>query len=230
MEQQSLLSHPANWLTLQRLNDTQYEARVPVSNSFAPNITFSVLYTRNGQYSFQNAGIKVAVPQLDIRVKTDKTHYQPGELVNVELTSSLKGKPVSAQLTVGVVDEMIYALQPEIAPNIGKFFYPLGRNNVRTSSSLSFISYDQALSSEPVAPGATNRSERRVKMLERPRREEVDTAAWMPSLTTDKQGKAYFTFLMPDSLTRWRITARGMNGDGLVGQGRAYLRSEKVST
>ncbi len=55
-------------------------------------------------------------------------------------------------------------------------------------------------------------------MLERPRREEVDTAAWMPSLTTDKQGKAYFTFLMPDSLTRWRITARGMNGDGLVGQ------------
>ncbi|EOX3204597.1 hypothetical protein ACPFRV_004195, partial [Shigella flexneri] len=81
VEQQSLLSHPANWLTLQRLNDTLYEARVPVSNSFAPNITFSVLYTRNGQYSFQNAGIKVAVPQLDIRVKTDKTHYQPGELV-----------------------------------------------------------------------------------------------------------------------------------------------------
>ncbi|HII2519493.1 TPA: MG2 domain-containing protein [Escherichia coli] len=108
-----------------------------------------------------------------------------------------------------------------------QLLYPLGRNNVRTSSSLSFISYDQALSSEPVAPGATNRSERRVKMLERPRREEVDTAAWMPSLTTDKQGKAYFTFLMPDSLTRWRITARGMNGDGLVGQGRAYLRSEK---
>ncbi|CDL49271.1 Putative membrane protein [Escherichia coli ISC41] len=126
VEQQSLLSHPANWLTLQRLNDTQYEARVPVSNSFAPNITFSVLYTRNGQYSFQNAGIKVAVPQLDIRVKTDKTHYQPGELVNVELTSSLKGKPVSAQLTVGVVDEMIYALQPEIAPNIGKFFLSAG--------------------------------------------------------------------------------------------------------
>ncbi|WP_305039808.1 alpha-2-macroglobulin family protein, partial [Escherichia albertii] len=227
VEQQSLLSRPSNWLTLQRVSDTQYEARIPVSNTFAPNITFSVLYTRNGQYSFQNAGIKVVVPQLDIRVKTDKAQYQPGELVNVELTSLLKGKPVSAQLTVGVVDEMIYALQPEIAPNIGKFFYPLGRNNVRTSSSLSFISYDQALSSEPVAPGATNRSERRVKMLERPRREEVDTAAWLPSLTTDKKGKAYFTFLMPDSLTRWRITARGMNGDGLVGQGRAYLRSEK---
>ncbi|WP_272725826.1 alpha-2-macroglobulin family protein, partial [Escherichia coli] len=69
--------------------------------------------------------------------------------------------------------------------------------------------------SEPVAPVATNRSERRVKMHERPRRGQEDNAAWMPSLPTDKQGKAYFTFLMPDSLTRWRITAREMNGDGL---------------
>ncbi|WES70681.1 alpha-2-macroglobulin [Superficieibacter sp. HKU1] len=227
VEKQSLLSRPARWLTIQRLNDTQYVAQVPVVDAFAPNTTFSVLYTRNGQYSFQNAGIKVVTPHLDIQVKTDKTHYQPGELVNVELTSLLEGKPAPATLTVGVVDEMIYALQPEIAPNIGTFFYPLGRNNVRTSASLSFISYDQALSSEPTMPGATNRSERRVKMLERPRREDVDTAAWQPSLKTDKQGKAYFTFLMPDSLTRWRITARGMNADGLVGQRRAFLRSEK---
>nr|WP_133159251.1 alpha-2-macroglobulin [Superficieibacter electus] len=227
VEKQSLLSRPASWLTLQRLNDTQYIALVPVAEAFAPNMTFSVLYTRHGQYSFQNAGIKVATPHLDLQVKTDKTHYQPGELVNVELTTLLKGKPVSAQLTVSVVDEMIYALQPEIAPDIGKFFYPLGRDNVRTSSSLSFITYDQALSSEPTTPGATNRSERRVKMLERPRREEVDTAAWLPSLTTDKQGKAHFTFLMPDSLTRWRITARGMNADGLVGQSQSFLRSEK---
>ncbi len=66
-------------------------------------------------------------------------------------------------------------------------------------------------------------------MLERPRREEVDTAAWMPSLTTDKQGKAYFTFLMPDSLTRWRITARGMSSDGLVGQGACFSAFGKKS-
>lgn len=86
-----------------------------------------------------------------------------------------------------------------------------------TNSSLSFISYDQAPPSEPAVPGATNRSERRVKMLERPRREEVDTVTRVPSLITDKQGKVYFTFPMLDSLTRWRIIARGVNGDGLVG-------------
>ncbi len=85
-----------------------------------------MLYTRNGQYSFQNAGLKVAVPQLDIRVKTDQNPLPAGELVNVELTSSLKGKPVSAQLTVGVVDEMIYALQPEIRAEYRQIFLSAG--------------------------------------------------------------------------------------------------------
>ncbi|WP_137462098.1 hypothetical protein, partial [Escherichia coli] len=68
-----------------------------------------------------------------------------GELVNVELTSSLKGKPVSGQLTVGVVDEMIYALQPEIAPNSGKFFHPLGLNNGRMSPSACVLESYSAL-------------------------------------------------------------------------------------
>ncbi len=227
VEHLALLSRAADWITLQKLNDTQYVAQLRIKETWAPNITFSVLYTRHGQYSFQNAGIRVAVPQLDVQVNTDKSHYQPGELVSVELTTLFGGKPVSAQLTASVVDEMVYALQPEIAPSISQFFYSPGRNNVRTSASLSFISYDQALSSVPTSPGVTNRSERRVKMLERPRREEVDTAAWLPSLTTDTRGKARFTFIMPDSLSRWRITARAINEQGIVGQTSAFLTSDK---
>jgi uncharacterized protein YfaS (alpha-2-macroglobulin family) len=89
---------------------------------------------------------------------------------------------------------------------------------VRTSASLSFISYDVALPGSPGAPGKANRSERGVKVLERPRREDVDTAAWQPELVTGADGKARFTFKMPDSLTRWRITARAIADDGQVGQ------------
>ncbi|CAH2933779.1 MAG: UPF0192 protein YfaS [uncultured Paraburkholderia sp.] len=55
---------------------------------------------------------------------------------------------------MSVVDEMVYVLQPEIAPNIVDFFYHPRRNNVRTSSSLSFISYDLARS--PRARTASN--------------------------------------------------------------------------
>ncbi|MCC6074733.1 alpha-2-macroglobulin family protein [Pseudomonas sp. MAHUQ-58] len=227
VEATALLSKGGAWLALEKLNDTQYRARIPVREDFSPNLTFSVLYTKGGDYSFQNAGVKVGMPQIDIDIVTDKEQYQPGELVSVELATRFAGQPAATRLTVSVVDEMIYALQPEIAPGIDQFFYHPRRNNVRTSASLAFISYDVALPGTPSAPLRANRSERAVKVLERPRREEVDTAAWQPDLVTDADGKARFTFRMPDSLTRWRITARAVAADGQVGQRKQFVRSEK---
>ncbi|WP_226504447.1 alpha-2-macroglobulin [Pseudomonas sp. MWU16-30317] len=227
VEATALLSKGADWLKLEKLSDTQYRARIPVKDNFAPNLTFSVLYTKGGQYSFQNAGIKVVTPQIDVAIATDKDTYLPGDTVSVDLTTQFAGKPIPAHLTVSVVDEMIYALQPEVAPSIDQFFYHPRRNNVRTSASLSFISYDVALPGSPGAPGKANRSERGVKVLERPRREDIDTAAWQPELVTDANGKTHFTFTMPDSLTRWRITARAIADDGQVGQKKQFVRSEK---
>lgn len=227
VEATALLSKGSDWLKMEKLSDTQYRARILVKDSFAPNLTFSVLYTKGGQYSFQNAGIKVIAPQIDVAIATDKEAYQPGDTVSVDLTTQFAGKPIPAHLTVSVVDEMVYALQPEVAPTIDQFFYHPRRNNVRTSASLSFISYDVALPGSPGAPGKANRSERGVKVLERPRREDVDTAAWQPELITDANGKTRFTFKMPDSLTRWRITARAIADDGQVGQKKQFVRSEK---
>ncbi|WP_123404469.1 alpha-2-macroglobulin family protein [Pseudomonas frederiksbergensis] len=227
VEATALLSKGSDWLKMEKLSDTQYRARIAVKDNFAPNLTFSVLYTKGGQYSFQNAGIKVITPQIDVAIATDKESYQPGDTVSVDLTTQFAGKPIPAHLTVSVVDEMIYALQPEVAPTIDQFFYHPRRNNVRTSASLSFISYDVALPGSPGAPGKANRSERGVKVLERPRREDVDTAAWQPELITDANGKTRFTFKMPDSLTRWRITARAIADDGQVGQKKQFVRSEK---
>ncbi|UVL83371.1 alpha-2-macroglobulin family protein [Pseudomonas sp. B21-028] len=227
VEATALLSKGGDWLKMESLSPTQYRARIPVKDSFAPNMTFSVLYTKGGQYSFQNAGIKVVTPQIDVAVVTDKTTYRPGDTVTVDLSTQFAGKPIPAHLTVSVVDEMIYALQPEVAPTIDQFFYHPRRNNVRTSASLSFISYDVALPGSPGAPGKANRSERGVKVLERPRREDVDTAAWQPELVTDANGKARFTFKMPDSLTRWRITAKAISDDGQVGQKKQFIASEK---
>jgi uncharacterized protein YfaS (alpha-2-macroglobulin family) len=63
-----------------------------VKDNFAPNLTFSVLYTKGGQYSFQNAGIKVVAPQIDVAISTDKALYQPGDTVTVDLTTQFAGK------------------------------------------------------------------------------------------------------------------------------------------
>ncbi len=82
-----------------RRGATQYRARIPVDDHFAPNLTFSVLYTKGGDYSFQNAGIKVAKAQIEIAVNTDKELYAPGETVTVDLATQFKGQPAARRLT-----------------------------------------------------------------------------------------------------------------------------------
>lgn len=232
VESAALLAKPTAAFTSERLNPTQWKVTLEVAEAMSPNITFSVAYVKNGDMVFQNQGLKVAQPRVALSFKPEREVYQPGETVNVELTTMVAGKPVAAEVAVGVVDEMIYVLQPEIAPTIDEFFYHPRRNNVRTAASLSFIGYDLATRKLGQLPTKRQVNERAVKVLERPRRDNVDTAAWLPNLRTDAQGKARFAFTMPDSLTRWRFTGRAIvaSGDaaGLVGQQTAWVRSDKA--
>ncbi|WP_229208190.1 alpha-2-macroglobulin [Duganella sp. Root198D2] len=227
VEQYGLMSGGADWYQAKRVAKNQWRVRIPVKEEHGPNMTFSVAYTRNGDFVFQNAGLQVIEPRIALSFKTDKEVYQPGEKVTLDVTAQLDGKPLSTLVALGVVDEMIYVLQPEIAPDISDFFYHPRRNNVRTTASLSFISYDMAQGRQQNVPGRHNYNERGVKVLERPRRDNVDTAFWAPSLKTDADGKARVTFTMPDALTRWRITGRAMDAQGRVGQRTGYLRSDK---
>ena len=227
VEQYGLMAGGAGWYKAQRVASNQWRVRIPVKEEHGPNMTFSVAYTRNGDFVFENAGLQVIEPRIALRFKTDKEVYQPGEKVTLDVNATIDGKPVSTLVALGVVDEMIYVLQPEIAPEIGDFFYHPRRNNVRTTASLSFISYDMAQARGSGAPARHNYNERGVKVLERPRRDNVDTAYWAPSLKTDADGNARVSFTMPDALTRWRITGRAMDGQGRVGQRTGYLRSDK---
>ena len=227
VEQVGLLTGGADWIKPVRVAPNQWRVRIPVQADYGPNITFSVAYTRGGDFVFQNVGLQIIEPRIALSFKTDKEVYQPGERVTLDVTAQLDGKPLSTMVALGVVDEMVYVLQPEIAPEIGEFFYHPRRNNVRTTASLSFISYDLAAGRTAGAPARHNYNERGVKVLERPRRDNVDTAVWAPNLKTDAQGHVRVTFTMPDALTRWRITGRAMDAEGRVGQRTGYLRSNK---
>ncbi|WP_312511675.1 alpha-2-macroglobulin [Massilia sp.] len=228
VEQHGLAAGDAPWYQARRIAPRQWRVRMPVRAEHGPNMTFSVAYVRKGEFVFENAGIEVVTPRIALQFSSDKPVYQPGETVTLDVLAQLEGKPVETQLTLGVVDEMIYVLQPEIAPDIGDFFHHLRRNNVRTTASLAFISYDMAQGRGGEAPARHNYNERGVKVLERPRRAEIDTAFWAPTLRTDASGRARVTFVMPDALTRWRITGRAMDAQGRVGQRTAYVRSDKA--
>jgi uncharacterized protein YfaS (alpha-2-macroglobulin family) len=231
VEQHGRLGEPGKLARLKRLSDRQWEASIVVQAEHAPNITLSVAYLNDHEFGFQNAGIVVAQPELQVAIQTDRTSYLPGDTVTVDIdTRNTGGQGVPAVLSLGVVDDMVYALQPELAPGVNQFFYHLRRNNVRTHSSLSFITYDEAVDPRQAESIARGQQERAVKVLERPRRDERDTAFFDPALRTDAQGHARVTFTMPDALTRWRLTAKGYGqgaADGLLGERRAYVQSDK---
>lgn len=229
VEKTALMSGAKGWVRARRVSDTQWRAEIPVQDNYGPNITFSVVYVKGGEYVFQNLGLKVEQPRIEVAVKADKGVYSPGDKVTLDLSALVGGKVAAGtQLTVGVVDEMIYVLQPEIAPDISDFFYHPRRNNVRTSASLSFIAYDLAKPPSKLAlPSRAQTHERAIKILERPRREDKDTAFWQPSVAVGADGHAKVSFVMPDSLTRWRITVRAAAPSGTVGQNIAHVRSDK---
>ncbi|MCL2161525.1 MAG: MG2 domain-containing protein, partial [Betaproteobacteria bacterium] len=222
----------ANWVNAERLAPNQWRVRVPITEEHAPNMTLSVAYVKAGEYVFQNAGLVVETARLALDIKPNKPVVKPGETVEVDIDVSLAGKPARAVLTVSVVDEMIYALQPEIAPDMVEFFQHVRRNNVRTSASLNFITYDEAFNYASDAsrqpPARHQYNERAIKVLERARRDDTDTAAWEPALVTDENGRARFRFKMPDALSRWRITVRAVTLDKDSPRGRQPARQDAV--
>lgn len=227
VDKHALLSRGADWIKTRKLTDTQWQLELPVTADYAPNMTLSVLNVSAGDYQFRNVGLLVRQPQVAIQVQADKPDYQPGDNVKLTLNTAVEGQPRASHLVVGVVDEMVYLLQPELAPDIHQFFYHPRRNNVRTTSSLNFITYDMSLPhlGNGMTPNS-QRHERGVKVLERPRRDDQDTALWLPDVTTDANGRAEVSFVMPDALTRWRVVVRAYTDDGIVGQQQQTLVSD----
>lgn len=53
-----------------------------------------------------------------------------------------------------------------------------------------------------------------------------EVAYWNPRITTGDDGKATVTIVVPDSSTKWRLTARGVTGETLCGQATAEVTSK----
>ncbi|MDA1267429.1 MAG: hypothetical protein O2816_20300, partial [Planctomycetota bacterium] len=52
---------------------------------------------------------------------------------------------------------------------------------------------------------------------------DAHTAFWSPAVVTDEAGKGTLKFNLPEKSTRWRLTARGVSAETLVGDARAEL-------
>ncbi|MHC4548526.1 MAG: alpha-2-macroglobulin family protein [Planctomycetota bacterium] len=205
--------------------------------AYIPNVYVSVAALHRGQLYQRSKSIQVNPSErfLTVEITPDKPQYRPREKATFQITTRDRdGRPVSAEVALGAVDESIYALQPEFAADIRRFFVRKRWNRVQSGSSLQFWDHGRvAEESEdaavppgvraPAAEGlARNARQKKKGGLVAPteiRARFADTMLWSPTVVTDADGRATVTLdQIADNLTTWRVTARGISARGLVGQ------------
>lgn len=200
---------------------------IPIRENFAPNFYVSAAFIQNGTLYQGTKSVKVppVKQQVQIAVKPSKPEFKPGEKVTYTVeTKDWQNKPIATEVALGVVDEAIYSVRPESTPAITPFFYGRVYSVVNTESSLTYYFYGEAgrremqlaaLAGERKALGALKEEPQA-----RPKIRKVfpDTAYWSPALVTGADGKGSVSFNLPDNLTTWRTTARGVTADTRVGQ------------
>ncbi len=194
---------------------TSYLTTVPVRREYRPNafVAATVVDGKAFHYAEKSLNLDPEEGFLDVKVTPGKARYLPGERASLTVrTTDALGKPVAAEVTLGVVDEAIYALSPDITPDIRQTFHGPRWNQVSTN-----YSFAEDYSGGPGKDTEEPRIRKNFK----------DTAAWFPSIRTGPGGVAEVSFDLPDNLTTWIVTARGHTADTKVGDVRAQFLATK---
>jgi hypothetical protein len=196
--------------------------KFPVERRFGSAVYASIAYpTPAGRWEEKTAPFRIVPPErvLAVAIAPERPEATPlgPQRLQLRVTDHL-GRGVRAQLSVGVVDKAIYALQGEIRPRALDFFYPLVRDNVATFTSAEFqgYGYGEALARLLRRPGHAFAA---IKPPTKTR--EVDTAYWDPAVTTDEDGRALVAFTLPSNQTLWTVTAVAADAAGRFGEGTA---------
>ncbi|HET7114389.1 MAG TPA: alpha-2-macroglobulin family protein, partial [Pyrinomonadaceae bacterium] len=210
---------------------------VPIEASYAPNVFLSVTFVREGDMFTDSKRLVVPArdKMLNLEVIPNKSEYKPRETASYTiLARDADGAPVrNAEVSLGVVDEAIYSISPDFSGNIRKHFYGARYNAVAThlSISYSFIGY---AGDKPMDIAANKRSYQLADFKNQGdqvqpliRKDFRDTAFWQPSAITGADGRATVKFRLPDNLTTWRATARGVTSDLKVGVTTSKVISRK---
>ncbi|MBI2766304.1 MAG: Ig-like domain-containing protein [Chloroflexi bacterium] len=207
--------------------------RVPITDRSVPNVFVSVVLYRPPTLVDPVPRFKVGYVELPVSTDTralkvditpDRAQAKPGDKVkyDIKVTDSA-GKGVKAELSVAVVDKAVLSLADERGVDGLKAFWFERGLGVLTASSMSVsINRSNDVISEAPAGGKGGGG----LGEDRLRQDFRNTAFWQAQVVTNADGTATFVVPMPDNLTTWRLQARAVSGDTLVGEG----TNELVST
>jgi len=204
---------------------------IPVTAAMQPNVWAVFEIVAEGRRQLVEVPIRVPKRdrRLSVSVTTDRERYQPGQPMKVSVeVKDASGKPSAADLSVGVVDEAIYALSQELHPDPVRFFHPTRRHGVLRSGSTDWSFHDLLRRQRPVwSLKQTKRGDFKADDDGKVRQNFKDTAHWAPFVAAGRDGKASVDLTLPDNLTAWRATATAITGDTKVGVGRSSKPASK---
>lgn len=209
-----------------RFQGSTFTYDLKLTEGMAPNGYLAVTVLGGGEYYSDVAGFLLPPVEkfLKVAVASDKTTYKPGETATYRLkVTDVSGRPVQSQVTLGLVDEAIYLVRPEKAPDIRGFFWALRGNVVGTQTAGGYYFGNIAPAPTAAARAPLDKAvfgQAKESRLADPlvRQDFRDTILWLPTLETNEQGEASIKASFPDNLTQWRLTARAISLSDKVGQ------------
>ncbi|MCC6864673.1 MAG: carboxypeptidase regulatory-like domain-containing protein [Ignavibacteria bacterium] len=135
--------------TVEKIEGTSKLIEIPVGTNAAPNFYITAAYVSGGQFYTSSKSVMVLPEEkfLTVNIGTDNTSYKPKDegTVSIRVTDAA-GDPVpNADVSLGVIDESIYAIKPDNTKDIKNFFYSPKWNavSVHYSNNYSYYSYSR---------------------------------------------------------------------------------------
>jgi uncharacterized protein YfaS (alpha-2-macroglobulin family) len=155
--------------------------------------------------------------EIAVEVRPKRAVYEPRETVEVELAArTQRGETPAMELAVAVLDESVFDLiqggRSAFDPYAG--FYRLEDLDLQNFNLLTRLVGIQKFEKKGANPGGGGGgADADLRSLFE------FVSYWNPSLRTDSDGKARFSFQVPDNLTGWRVLAMAVTSGDRMGLG-----------
>ncbi len=203
--------------------------RLPITADHAPTVFFSVVLIKGIDETSPLSSFKVGMVQLNVSTEQqelqvelipDGDTFGPGDTVAYDvLVTDSEGNPIEAELSLALVDLSVLTLAQDPAPPILDAFYGERGLGVQTGVGL-VLNVDRLneLVADKAKGGGGGGGDGAFGIGVDVRSEFPDTAYWEAFLHTDADGRARVEVPLPDSLTTWRLSAKAITAETLVGQ------------
>lgn len=183
------------------------ELNVPNGFISAAFVSNKSLYRTSRQFR-----IDTDTHEVKLTVTPDRANAEPGQTVKYAIEAKdEKGNPVSAEVSLGVVDESVYSILEDQDQPLAEF-YPENYSDVGLYHSFPEVYLDGG-----------DKGESKIDI----RRDFRDTAFWEPEVRTDSNGRASVEVKLPDNLTAWRATAVAITADTRLAKTTAEVKARK---